>query len=178
MRILTNPTEGLFELSIPASTDCRGSFAKPFSDQMFQDLSISAEFKEVFFTVSHKNVIRGMHFQKSPHDHGKLIFVTVGAVLDVVLDIRPSSPTFGQNFVFNLDAGSAKCIYISPGFAHGFLSLVDNSQMTYLVTTVHAPKFDTGFRWDSFGFRWPITNPILSDRDRSLQSFIKYKADL
>ena len=165
MKFVGQPLGGLFEFEYPRFSDERGEFAKPFHSGSLSEYGLSADFKEFFYSDSHKDVLRGMHFQLPPHAHGKLIFVSGGCVLDVVLDIRHASPTFGEYVSFELCADDQRCLYISPGFAHGFLSLENNSRINYLVTSVHSPAHDAGVRWDSFGFKWPVSSPIVSPRD-------------
>ncbi|MEI8631931.1 dTDP-4-dehydrorhamnose 3,5-epimerase [Vibrio sp. PP-XX7] len=95
-----------------------------------------------------------MHFQIPPYDHAKLVYVTDGEILDVAVDIRKNSLTFGQYFSTVLSNENAKSLYIAKGFAHGFLTLSESATVVYMTTTVHAPKYDRGIRWDSFGFDW------------------------
>ncbi len=114
-----------------------------------------------------KSALRGMHFQVPPAAHSKLVYCLSGRVLDVLLDIRRDSPRFGQSFSCELDATTRQLLFIPVGFAHGFLSLEDNSLMVYKTDAVHAPEQDKGVAWDSFGFKWPLDNPpIMSARDR------------
>jgi len=173
MKLVSQALEGVFEFEYPNFGDERGGFAKPFHAGSMSEYGLNSNFKEFFYSDSHKNVLRGMHFQLPPHDHGKLVFVSSGCVLDVALDVRESSSTFGESVSFELSAVDQRCIYISPGFAHGFLSLEDNSRINYLVTSLHSPKHDTGVRWDSFDFDWGVSNPILSVKDKSLDTLEK-----
>ena len=165
MKFISEPLEGLYEFEYPRFLDERGVFAKPFHSGSLSEYGVNADFKEFYFSDSHKDVLRGMHFQLPPHDHGKLVFVSSGCVLDVVLDVRRSSLTFGKYVSFELCAEDQRCIYLSSGFAHGFLSLEDNSRINYLVTSLYSPAHDAGVRWDSFDFNWPVNNPIVSPRD-------------
>ena len=165
MKFVGQPLGGLFEFEYPRFSDERGGFAKPFHSGSLSEYGLSADFKESFYSDSHKDVLRGMHFQLPPHAHGKLIFVSRGCVLDVMLDVRHASPTFGEYVSFELCADDQRCLYISPGFAHGFLSRENNSRINYLVTSVHSPAHDAGVRWDGFDFNWPVNSPIVSPRD-------------
>ena len=168
MKFIDQPLGGLYEFEYPCFSDERGVFAKPFHSESLFELGLNSDFKEFFFSDSNKDVLRGMHFQLPPHGHDKLVFVSSGCVLDVVLDIRHSSPTFGEFVSFELFENDQRCLYISSGFAHGFLSLEDNSRINYLVTSLHSPTHDTGVRWDSFNFNWPVSSPIISPRDSDL----------
>ncbi len=148
--------------------DARGSFTKTFHADFFAELGIHFSPREEFYSTSAKNVIRGMHFQIPPRAHCKLVYCSAGRVLDVLLDLRPTSPTFRRVFSRELKGDPAELLFIPAGFAHGFLSLEDASIMVYQTDIVHAPECDTGIAWDSFGFEWPVNNPIISARDRGL----------
>jgi dTDP-4-dehydrorhamnose 3,5-epimerase len=109
-----------------------------------------------------------MHLQSPPAAHDKLIYCVVGSVLDVVVDLRTSSPTTGRVFACELSGANRDMLFIPAGFAHGFLSLEDNSVLVYQTSSVHAPAHDVGILWDSIDFTWPVVNPIISTRDRQL----------
>ena len=156
---------GVSILEFPAFADARGGFVKSFHAPNFEGLGLRTDWREEYFTTSAKNVVRGMHFQTPPAHHVKLVFCVAGRVLDVVLDIRTQSPTFGQAVSVELEPNSGVGLYVPVGCAHGFLSLTDDSVMYYKVTSVHAPEHDCGIAWDSFGFDWPVTDPVLSPRD-------------
>jgi dTDP-4-dehydrorhamnose 3,5-epimerase len=145
--------------------DNRGIFIKTFRADQFRELGISFEPREEFYSISAKNVLRGMHFQTPPAAHAKLVYCLSGRVLDVALDMRRSSPAFGNSFGVVLDDKTRDVLFIPVGFAHGFLALEDNSLMVYKTDAVHAPKLDAGIAWDSFGFDWKISAPIISERD-------------
>lgn len=148
--------------------DNRGAFVKTFQEEIFHSAGVNPHFAEEFYSISHKNVIRGMHFQRPPADHEKFVFCAAGAVLDVFLDLRKNSETYGQHMAVELDCENVKGLYLPKGIAHGFLSLKDNSLMVYKTSTVHTPACDTGIRWNSFGFDWPADKPIISERDNQL----------
>jgi dTDP-4-dehydrorhamnose 3,5-epimerase len=159
----------LFVLRPRVFTDARGLFVKTYHQGIFRELGIEFQPTEEFYSVSAKNVIRGMHFQRPPSAHGKLVYCLDGRVLDVVFDMRRNLETFGRAFSYELDAAKRELLFIPKGFAHGFLSLVENSLMCYATDHVHDPANDTGIAWDSFGFEWPVTGqPIISERDRNL----------
>ena len=151
--------------------DERGVFIKTFNETDFENCGIESNFKESFYSESKKNVIRGMHFQLPPHDQAKLVYVPYGIIIDVVLDIRKSSPTYGESFSVELSRENRKAVYIPPGFAHGFASSSEDCIVVYMTTTTYQAEYDSGIRWDSFGYHWQINNPIISKRD---QSFIKF----
>jgi dTDP-4-dehydrorhamnose 3,5-epimerase len=165
--IFQTPLSGLLTLHPRVFADERGIFIKTYHDAAFHELGLRFETKEEFFSTSRRGVLRGMHFQVPPADHDKLIYCTAGAVLDVVLDIRRDSPTFGQHYAEELSDANRKLIYVPRGFAHGFLALTDGALMVYKTTSIYAPACDQGIRWDSFGFAWPLAGaaPIISRRD-------------
>jgi len=147
--------------------DERGTFVKTFHADFFEKKRMQTDFKESYYSVSRKNVLRGMHFQLSPHDHAKLVYVTAGEILDVVVDIRKKSSSFGQYFTIVLSAERANSLYIGKGFAHGFLTLSDSATVVYQTTSTYHAEFDCGIRWDSFGFDWnDVPELIMSERDR------------
>jgi dTDP-4-dehydrorhamnose 3,5-epimerase len=162
---LATKLDGVFELQPRVFSDHRGLLVKPFHAESFADLGLATDFKETFYSVSNKNVLRGMHFQLPPHDHDKLVFVVAGEILDVAVDIRKGSETFGQYHSVVLSSDKANSVYIAKGFAHGFLTLSDSATVVYQTTTTHAPSHDSGIRWNSFGFEWGIDAPIISVKD-------------
>ena len=162
------PTElpGLKIIRPKIFQDARGTFVKTFHREVFRQLGLDFEPREEFFSTSAKNVLRGMHFQLPPAAHAKLVYCIAGRVLDVVLDLRKDSPTFGRSVARELNATSREMFFIPVGFAHGFLALEDNATMVYQTSTVHSPAHDAGIVWNSFGFDWPVKNPVMSDRDQ------------
>ena len=138
---------------------------KPFHKTSFEQAGLDTNYDESFYSTSVKNVVRGMHFQLPPHDHSKLIYVTSGRLLDVVLDLRKDQPTYGKAISVELSGDNFTAIYLPKGVAHGFAVLEDSTNMVYHTSTMHHPASDRGIRWDSFGFDWPVANPILSQRD-------------
>jgi dTDP-4-dehydrorhamnose 3,5-epimerase len=145
--------------------DNRGSFVKTCSRQVFESNGVSLDLHEEFYSLSHKDVVRGMHFQLPPHDHVKVVYCAVGAVLDVLVDLRRGA---GQGRVASvvLNADEPALLVIPKGVAHGFKALKDDSLMIYKTSTEHVPSHDAGVRWDGFGFDWGIQTPIISARDR------------
>jgi dTDP-4-dehydrorhamnose 3,5-epimerase len=156
---------GLMLLRPRIFQDSRGLFVKTFHADLFRELGISFDPREEFYSTSAKGVLRGMHFQLPPAAHAKLVYCLGGRVLDVVLDMRRSSPAFGRSFSCELDTVRREMLFIPAGFAHGFLALEDNSLMVYKTGAVHTPACDSGISWNSFGFEWPVKSPVLSERD-------------
>ncbi len=157
--------DGLYLVNHAVSYDARGNFSKNFQKSVFKSNGLKCDFSEGYFTSSKKNVIRGMHFQSPPHDHEKLVTVISGVIIDVVLDIRKSSKTYGTHFSIQLSGEDGTSLYIPKGLAHGFGVLSGNAVIQYFVASEYSAPNDNGVLFDSFGFSWPINSPIISDRD-------------
>lgn len=163
--------DGLVRVRPTVRPDARGSFVKLLHGPSFEAASLPWRFPEQYCSTSRRGVLRGMHFQTPPHDHAKLVYCLSGRVLDVVLDLRRASPTYGRAFSMELDGEVVDGLLVPRGFAHGFLTLSGSATLAYFVETVHAPQSDTGVRWDGFGFDWPVEEPLVSPRDEQLPSF-------
>lgn len=156
-------------IQFPHFCDNRGSFTKSFHAGIFADMiGYIPQFKEWFFTKSQKNVIRGMHFQLPPSAVDKLVYVSSWIILDVVLDLRKDSWTYGEYIKKELNDENNIAIFIPKWLAHGFLSLSDTSTVHYLTTEVYDPVNDTWISWDSFGYDWEWVDPIISGKDAQL----------
>lgn len=164
MNFIEKEIPGLFQLDLFNATDQRGTFVKTFQSEEFEMHGLETTFRESFFSINKKNVIRGMHFQQPPYDHAKLVYCTSGKILDVIVDIRKNSHSYGKFVTIEISEENHQGIYMPPGMAHGFCCLT-NATMVYLTSTVHSSKADNGLRWDSFGFEWPVKKPIMSERD-------------
>ena len=149
------------------STDERGKFEKliPIKDLIF-------ETKEIFFSTSKIGTVRGMHIQRSPNPTSKVIKIIKGRVIDVLLDCRKDSSTYGEFYEFELSEDS-DVLHIPKGYAHGFQALTENATMLYVTDDYYNPETDSGYRFDSFGYNWPIPEIIISERDKNLPKFSK-----
>lgn len=157
--------------------DHRGIFIKTFHHQQFAEAGIDFQLKESFYSVSHQHVLRGMHFHAPPHDHAKIVFCTQGSILDVALDLRKDSPTYGQTVSCELSHENHRALYIPKGFAHGFLTLTQQATTFYLVDGVYNAEADGGVLYNSFNFNWPITQaPILSNRDNQFLPLSEFQS--
>ena len=163
-----------FELRTIQHRDRRGTFVKTYQKEIYVQLGLQTDFKEDFYSISKKNVIRGMHFQLPPFDQEKLVYCVQGLAIDVVTDLRKGSPTFGKSIQRELSVDLGNSIYIPKGFAHGFCALVEGTIIAYKVSTSHHPEADSGIHWNSIGVKWPVDNPILSSRDSSFVSFCEF----
>lgn len=153
--------------------DFRGSFVKTYHQGLYQALGVNLDIREEFYSVSHKGVIRGMHFQLPPHEHDKLVCCTRGVVKDVLLDLRKGL-SYGKVVSTELSGENGHIVFIPKGIAHGFLALTDEALMLYKASTVHAPEADCGIRWNSFGFDWGMAETIISDRDQKHSLFADF----
>lgn len=173
MHISAGPLPGTLVITLTTFSDLRGSFVKTFSSSVYAQAGLDFTYHEEFYSLSKRDVIRGMHFQLPPYDHVKSVFCPIGSVLDVLLDLRPG-PGYGKSAGVLLDQDAPKVLIIPTGIAHGFKSLQDNSVMVYKTSTEHMPSHDTGLRWDSFGFDWGDGEQIVSGRDLSHPPFANF----
>lgn len=167
---------GVFIINNFNASDNRGLFVKTFNKNLFLENDINFEIRESYYSISNKDVVRGMHFQVSPYDHEKLVFVPQGSIIDVIVDLRKESKTFKKFISIELSKENKKSVFIPKGLAHGFKSLVDNTITVYNVATEYNPCADAGIKFDSFGFNWETKFPIISERDAdflSLEEFTK-----
>jgi dTDP-4-dehydrorhamnose 3,5-epimerase len=162
---------GVYAIDLFHMKDDRGVFVKTFHRNTLQAEGLENDFAESFYSVNNKGVVRGMHFQYPPDDHAKIVYCTSGKLIDVILDIRKDSPTYGQWTTVELSGDNYKAVYLPKGTAHGFCVLEDNTCMVYLTSTVHSPENDGGILFDSFGFNWPVEQAINSERDLTFPAF-------
>ncbi len=156
--------------------DTRGYFFESFSERDFRRLSgLDIHFVQDNESMSSKGVLRGLHFQKTPHAQGKLVRVVQGAVQDVALDLRKDSPTFGQYFSIILDSKKKNMLFIPAGFAHGFLTLEDNTIFQYKCTEFYEPSSEGSIKWDDpeINIAWmlPEVGYIISEKDKNAPLF-------
>jgi dTDP-4-dehydrorhamnose 3,5-epimerase len=151
--------------------DKRGFFLESFSAREFENAGVPCNFIQDNHSLSvESGVVRGLHFQKPPFEQSKLIRVIQGSILDVIVDCRKNSPTFGQWDSFELSAENYAMLYIPAGFAHGFCTLLPNTEVLYKVDNYYSKPHDSGIRWNdpSIGIEWPVDSPILSEKDKTL----------
>ncbi|HFQ95764.1 MAG TPA: dTDP-4-dehydrorhamnose 3,5-epimerase [Anaerolineae bacterium] len=156
--------------------DARGFFLETYKYSDFAAHGIPETFVQDNHSRSIRGVLRGLHFQNPPKAQGKLVRVVRGVIFDVAVDIRPSSPTFGQWVGETLSDDNQRMLYIPPGFAHGFLVLSDLADVVYKVTEEYAPELDTGVIWNdpTIAIAWPLdAPPLLSDKDAALPPLLK-----
>ena len=161
-------------------TDARGYFSETYNADAFAKGGISDVFVQDNHSLSvSKGTVRGLHFQTAPYAQAKLVRCVRGRLLDVIVDIRPASKTFGQSECLEICAETGVQIYIPAGFAHGFCTLEDNTEIAYKVTEFYSPAHDAGIKFDDaeLGITWPFseTELVLSDKDRKLPSFSSFR---
>ncbi|EQD35303.1 dTDP-4-dehydrorhamnose 3,5-epimerase [mine drainage metagenome] len=152
-------------------SDIRGNFYKSYASDELRRNGTDFDVKEIFYSTSSKNVVRGMHFQVPPFEQAKLVNVVKGNITDVLLDLRVNSESCGKFVSLNLSEYDGKTLYIPRGIAHGFVSRSIESIVLYAVDSPYSMLSEGGIRYDSFGYDWRVENPILSDRDRSFIQF-------
>lgn len=183
MEVIETGIKGLLELKPRVFGDDRGYFYESYNKEAFAKLGIDYEFVQDNQSFSAKNVLRGLHFQNPPYEQGKLVRVVEGAVLDVAVDIRKGSPTYGQHHSVKLTGEEKNMFWIPPGFAHGFLTLEDNTIFSYKCTGFYNKDSEGSVLWNdpSLGIDWGVEAPILSEKDlearplSELQSKFKYQ---
>ncbi len=155
--------------------DERGCFFEAYNKVLFQSNGIQPEFVQDNISLSHKNVLRGLHFQNAPFAQGKIVSVIKGSVLDVVVDIRKASLTFGKHYSIELSDKNNLIFYVPAGFAHGFISLEDNTIFTYKCTNNYNKASEGGIIWNdsTLNIDWRTNAPLLSPKDLFLPPFIQ-----
>lgn len=165
--------EGLFVIKPRIFQDSRGYFFESYNKNSFEKIGIQENFIQDNQSLSQKNTLRGLHFQSPPNAQGKLIRVIKGGVLDVVVDIRKNSKTYGQHYAIELTETNFLMLYIPQGFAHGFKSLEDNTIFSYKCTDVYHPETEGGLLWNDreLNIQWDVDSPIVSEKDTKYQPF-------
>lgn len=169
---------GLFLIKPKVFEDHRGHFFESFREDVLAQNGVETKFIQDNQSLSQKGILRGLHFQAPPFAQGKLVRVIQGAVLDVAVDIRKNSPTFGQHVAIELSESNFLMMYIPVGFAHGFLTLQDNTIFTYKCTDYYHPEVEGGILWNSpdLNLPWKIETPILSAKDEKLPTFKSFNS--
>jgi len=167
MEVIETKIKDLLIIKPKVFADARGYFFESYNETIFKQNGIVANFVQDNQSLSSTGVLRGLHFQAPPHDQGKLVRVITGAVLDVAVDIRRNSPTYGQYVSIELTEENKTMFYIPPGFAHGFLTLRDNTIFSYKCTNVYNKASEGCVLWNDsdLNINWNVSNPILSEKD-------------
>ncbi len=169
--------KGCIKLIPKVFEDNRGISIKIYHKDEYKKMGIKEDFVEDLIVVSNKDVLRGLHFQNPPYGQAKLIFCMKGKVMDVVLDIRKGSPSYGMYELFELSEENKHILYVPEGFAHGYISLQDETILMYKMSSLYMPAYESGIKWDSLGIPWMIKKPIISERDKSFISFKDFNSN-
>ncbi len=175
--VTPTPLAGLVVVDIDHAKDDRGFFLESWNKADFAAAGLPHDFVQDSHSASRYGVLRGMHYQDMREPLGKLVRCTVGRMLDVAVDLRASSPTFGQWFSIELSAENKRLVYVPVGFAHGFATLSDYCEVQYKQTGYYRPDAEGGIAWNDpdIGIAWPYTDPVLSRRDQQQRSFQDYR---
>lgn len=166
MKIIPIGLEGLFLIEPQAFADDRGVFYESWRKENYKKIGIKEDFIQDNVSISKKNVLRGLHFQKN---QGQLVTVTHGKIFDVAVDVRSNSSTYGKYFSIELSADNPLQLYMTPGFAHGFCVLSDMAVINYKCNQYYNPQEEGGILWNdqSIGIDWPVGHPVISQKDQS-----------
>ena len=174
MRIVPLPLGGAFVIELEPICDERGFFARLFSADEFAQHGLVTTFVQSGIAFNPRSgTLRGMHYQAAPHGEVKLIRCTAGTVYDVIVDLRPESPTFRQWASVELSAENRRTLYVPEGFAHGYLTLTEGAELVYQMSVPHHASSARGVRWNdpAFGIEWPVEPVVISDRDANYAAF-------
>lgn len=167
---------GAYIVDIEPRQDERGFFARSFCRDEFARAGLPGDFVQCNISSNRdRGTLRGMHYQADPHPEGKLVRCSRGAIRDVIVDLRPDSPTYCQWIGVDLTEQNCRALYIPPGFAHGFQSLAEDSEVFYQMTEAYVGTLARGVRWNdpAFAIEWPLPDPIMSERDATYPDFRK-----
>jgi len=172
-KVIETDIKDLILIESTLNKDYRGKFIETYKSSAFSNFNLNFNFVQDNVSKSHKYVLRGLHFQEYPHAQGKLVTTLSGEIFDVVVDIREESPTFGKVSCNVLNSKDNKSLYVPEGFAHGFLSMSDNTIVYYKTTKEYNPNFESGILWSDIdlGINWPTKKPLVSEKDLSLPNF-------
>lgn len=178
MEVITTPFDGLLIIKPQIFNDPRGFFFESYNINEYTKHGINCNFVQDNQSLSNKGVLRGLHFQNPPYAQDKLVRVISGSVLDVVVDIRKGSPTYGQHFKLELSGKNNLALFVPKGFAHGFVCLEDNTLFYYKCSSVYNRSAESGLLWNdpALNIDWGIENPILSDKDLVYNSFTTFNS--
>ena len=174
MKFTETKVSGVFLIEPELHADDRGSFARSFCIDEFNEAGIDIQVVQANISFNkYSGAVRGMHYQVSPHAEAKVVRCTSGALYDVVVDLRPDSPSYCQWIAIELNAENRHAMFVPKGCAHGFQTLVDGTEVSYLMSERYVPEAASGVRYDdpAFGIDWPLKVSSVSDRDRSWPDF-------
>lgn len=170
---------GVWRIRLDPRADERGQFVRTYCEQEFAARGLNTRWVQCNTTLTrHRGMLRGLHYQADPHPEIKLIRCVSGAVFDVLVDVRPKSPTFGKWEAFELRAEQPDQLYVPAGYAHGFQCLTEDAGLFYQMSEFYVPDLARGVRWDdpSLTIPWPISHPRLSSRDAGLPALASFQS--
>lgn len=176
MKIEETDIGGCYEVFPLDLKDHRGRFVKPFHAGAFKEAGLELTIQEEYYSVSKKNVIRGLHFQLPPKATIKAVTCLSGRIFDAVVDLRVHSPTYLKHFALELTGDKGNLLYIPEGLAHGFCTLSEEAVVLYMCSEVYSNEHDTGLKWNSAGIPWPISDPIVSEKDNELVELTRFNS--
>ena len=168
MRFTPTQVDGVMIVDLEPHPDDRGLFARTFDVEEFAAHGLDVDVAQCNLSFNHRaGTLRGLHRQVPPHAEGKLVRCTAGAIIDVAADVRPESPTYGRHVAVELTAANRRALYVPPYVAHGYQTLVDDTEVTYQVSGPYAPGGEQGFRYDdpALGIDWPRPVEVISAKD-------------
>jgi len=160
--------DGVYLIDLEPRADDRGFFSRVFCAREFEEHGLNSRVVQVNNSLSrYRGTLRGMHYQLAPRAEVKIVRCIRGAIYDVAIDLRPESSTFGKYVGVELDESRRRMLYVPEGFAHGFVSLVEDTEIIYFVTEFYSPEYERGVRWNDprFGIEWPMAPQVISDKD-------------
>lgn len=169
------PLAGAYVIDIERLEDERGFFARTWCQREYTEHGLNPRLAQCSISFNkQKGTLRGMHYQLPPYAEAKVVRCTRGAIFDVIIDLRPESPTYKQHFGLTLTPESRTMLYVPEGFAHGLLTLEDNTEVLYLISEFYAPDYARGFRWNdpTFAIEWPAAVQVISERDAGYPDFV------
>lgn len=168
MKVEQTDIDGVLLVKPKVWGDERGYFLETWQRSRYKDIGIDFDFVQDNHSYSRRDILRGLHFQRN-HPQGKLVYVTLGSVFDVAVDIRPDSPTFGKWYGAVLSAENHHQLWVPPGLAHGFVVLSDEAYFNYKCTDYYYPDDESSIRWNDpdINIKWPVVDPVLSDKDKN-----------
>ncbi len=167
--------DGAWQIDLELHRDERGFFARAWCGRELAAQSLDADIAQESLSYNtRRGTLRGLHLQKAPHEETKIVRCVHGAIFDVIVDLRPHSPSYGRWQGFELSAGNRRAVYIPKGFLHGFQSLTDEAEILYQISAFYAPDAAAGHRYDdpAFAIAWPLPVTVISERDLSWPAFV------
>ena len=174
VRFTETTLPGAYVIDLDRYEDHRGFFARTWCRREFGEHGLEQEFVQASISHSYRRgTVRGMHYQVAPHEEVKLVRCTRGAILDVIIDLRPNETTYTRHFAVELSVENGRALYVPEGFAHGFQTLQDDTEVCYHMSEFHSPDAARGVRWDDplFEIDWPIADPVIKERDASYPDY-------